>query len=81
MSKDEIEGIRAAFREHTLEQATQLRACLERRDLDDPEVKRFAHNVAGTGVMLGYPELSAAAAAVDKRFAAGERPTLQQLKY
>jgi HPt (histidine-containing phosphotransfer) domain-containing protein len=80
MSEDEIAALRARFSERTVREAVRLRACLERGELGASEVERLAHKLSGTGGMLGLAEISAAAAAVDDRFAAGEIPTRDQLE-
>ncbi|CAN5127999.1 hypothetical protein BH09PSE1_BH09PSE1_26660 [soil metagenome] len=41
---------------------------------DTPELRSLVHNLAGAAGTFGYPMLSKAAAAIDDRYAAGQKP-------
>ena len=80
MSEDEFAALRGRFCARTAGQARELRASIARGDLQAPEIERLAHTIAGTGAMLGFREVAAAAAAVDDQYAAGQQPSRQALE-
>lgn len=79
MSEDEFATLRRSFCERTVDQAKELRESLARGNLRAPEIERIAHTLAGTGAMLGFREVAAAASAVDDQCAAGQMPSREAL--
>ena len=80
LSEDELAPLRRRFCARTAGQVRELRASIARWDVQAPEIERVAHTIAGTGAMLGFREVAAAAAAVDDRYAAGQLPSREALE-
>ena len=80
MSEDEFAALLGRFCARTAGQVKELRASIARGDLQAPEIERLAHTIAGTGAMLGFREVAAAASAVDDQYVAGQIPTREALE-
>lgn len=77
MSADPLAPLRARFRDQAAAEAKAL--ILAATAGDGAGVERIAHRMAGAAGMFGFPEVQAAAAAVDAAFAAGRAPDADRI--
>lgn len=70
---DPLAPLRARFRARAADELVQLRT-LATGDLASPALQALAHGLAGAAGTFGYPQLSAAALAVDACFVTGRTP-------
>jgi HPt (histidine-containing phosphotransfer) domain-containing protein len=62
--EERMAALRARFVERTRAEREELGAALGRMDL--PEIRRLAHGLSGSAGIFGFPEISAAAAGLER---------------
>lgn len=73
---DPLAAIRARFLDRLRADGEALARAIEAKDLG--QVETLAHGLAGSAALLGFPEVGAAALAIDTAFGAGIAPSHAQ---
>lgn len=75
MTSDGIEALRRRFVERTRREGAVIEQWQASGGPVSAEIERLVHNLAGAAGTFGYAELNAAAARIDDRLLAQERPS------
>lgn len=78
MSADPLAALRARFVERALQDASTLEAALKKDD--HQAMEQVAHSLAGAAGVFGFADLGEAARLIDDRYAAGGRPSVQNVR-
>lgn len=75
----EMAALRSKFSELAECHARELRAWLDRADVNHADLKRMVHNLAGTAGMLGFDDVAEAAVLANDQFNSGCVPSREEL--
>ena len=74
-----LQALAERFRVKSAADADAIEAAMGRADIDWNDLTALVHGLAGAAGIFGYPGIGGAARTLDEKFAAGLRPTQDEM--